>query len=293
MAQSPIALIDEEDLKCGFKKSQRMKRMDKLALPLPAGFNGFESVVVFGQEEGGVGINLSCIGEILTCAHCLGDEPEVGVEKIIVFTSGLVCLAVSTHVDIRMDTAMMKITGICKSNGTVSPILENFPFSNIFAGDIIRMNTPLICVGMPAKLRNAKDVEVSEGRFIGTLEGDINDNSDIGKLIHDCWTYYGHSGAPLFDRNGDVVGIHSSWDSKTGNRHGIHFLALQSFVGPILGRKPAKARGTLSASIRQSEQPKKPKHTRVERIIGDGGSNGGAIVIDLTGEEEAELIFLN
>ena len=39
---------------------------------------------------------------------------------------------------------------------------------------------------------------VSAGVCTGVLAGDLRDNSEIGKLVHSCWTYWGHSGAPLF-----------------------------------------------------------------------------------------------
>eukprot|EP01052_Picozoa_sp_SAG31_P026740 SAG31_NODE_2446_length_5678_cov_9.411185_7_plen_136_part_00 len=41
-----------------------------------------------------------------------------------------------------------------------------------------------------------------------------------GYLQHSCWTYWGHSGAPLFNETGRVVGLHCAWDDRTGMRHG-------------------------------------------------------------------------
>jgi hypothetical protein len=40
----------------------------------------------------------------------------------------------------------------------------------------------------------------------------------IGRIRHDCWTYWGHSGAPLFDRTGSIVALHNSWDDSNGCR---------------------------------------------------------------------------
>uniref|UniRef100_A0A6U6CCM1 Serine protease n=1 Tax=Odontella aurita TaxID=265563 RepID=A0A6U6CCM1_9STRA len=39
-------------------------------------------------------------------------------------------------------------------------------------------------------------------------------------LQHSCWTYWGHSGAPLFNEDGQVCSLHCAWDDKTGMRHG-------------------------------------------------------------------------
>jgi V8-like Glu-specific endopeptidase len=57
------------------------------------------------------------------------------------------------------------------------------------------------------------------------------DNSELGKLQHSCWTYWGHSGAGLFEvKNSKLVGLHSSWDGDEGTRHGVHLDALKKFL---------------------------------------------------------------
>lgn len=33
---------------------------------------------------------------------------------------------------------------------------------------------------------------------------DLHNNEEIGALKHDCWTYWGHSGAPLLSTTGEV-----------------------------------------------------------------------------------------
>merc|ERR1719482_925745 len=45
-------------------------------------------------------------------------------------------------------------------------------------------------------------------------------SADVGTTLqHTCWTYWGHSGAPLFDEAGGVCGLHASWDRHVGMRH--------------------------------------------------------------------------
>lgn len=103
-------------------------------------------------------------------------------------------------------------------------------------------NRRVICIGHPGSedlevdtpgVKTDYDVlHVSEGRSHGhAKDQDIFDNSEIGALMHDCWTYWGHSGAPLIDRaEGTLVGLHSSWDSETGMRRGITLLAITQFL---------------------------------------------------------------
>lgn len=102
--------------------------------------------------------------------------------------------------------------------------------------------TPLVCIGHPGSedLETARrgvktnyDVlHISMGSFRGIAEGqDIQDNEEIGALMHDCWTYWGHSGAPLLDRKtGQLVGLHSSWDDQTGMRRGVAVEAIKEFL---------------------------------------------------------------
>jgi hypothetical protein len=75
-------------------------------------------------------------------------------------------------------------------------------------------------------------LHISTGRSRG-LAPDQNpqDNSEIGALLHDCWTYWGHSGAPLIARSsGKLVGLHSSWDDATGMRRGVPLVAIKAFL---------------------------------------------------------------
>lgn len=67
---------------------------------------------------------------------------------------------------------------------------------------------------------------------------DPHDNFEIGALKHTCWTYWGHSGAPLIHADtrapggGDfaLVGLHSSWDDRTGMRRGVALVAIRAFL---------------------------------------------------------------
>jgi hypothetical protein len=55
-------------------------------------------------------------------------------------------------------------------------------------------------------------------------------------MNHTCWTYWGHSGAPLFNEKGCVVGLHCSWDDSTGMRQAQKLcvlLAVLHKAGPV------------------------------------------------------------
>ncbi|KAI9368476.1 hypothetical protein BJX61DRAFT_523780, partial [Aspergillus egyptiacus] len=99
----------------------------------------------------------------------------------------------------------------------------------------------ILCIGQPgaddlesevARETGYDLMEISKGRLRGLVPGkDPQDNEEIGTLMHDAWTYWGHSGAPLLDReNGELLGLHSSWDEETAMRHGVPLVAIQEFL---------------------------------------------------------------
>ena len=104
------------------------------------------------------------------------------------------------------------------------------------------LRAALVCIGHPGSedleasepgIKTNYDIlHVSTGVFRGYAPGqDVQDNAEIGALMHDCWTYWGHSGAPLVDQDsGRLVGLHSSWDDRTGMRRGIGLAAVKTFL---------------------------------------------------------------
>ena len=70
---------------------------------------------------------------------------------------------------------------------------------------------------------------VSVGQIRGFLD-DRNGDQGLGRTKHDAWTYWGHSGSPLFDAQGDIVALHNSWDSETAMRHAVTWEAITAFI---------------------------------------------------------------
>ncbi len=52
----------------------------------------------------------------------------------------------------------------------------------------------------------------------------------LGRAKHDAWTYWGHSGSPLFDARGRIVAMHNSWDPETAMRHAVTHEAIVHFL---------------------------------------------------------------
>ena len=201
--------------------------------------NPTAAVLVFAQEEAGTAVCVSARGLFLTCSHCVAEtEDELDWDQIhwLLFASGQLVAAKSICWDSKRDLALLQIvkaTGEGPENG--------FPHVE-FSQQAPSARSQLLCIGHPGSedlqastpgVQTNYDVLVlSEGTFKGLAKGqDPQDNSEIGALKHNCWTYWGHSGAPLLDRrSGMMVGMHSSWDDKTGMRRGVPWEALREFL---------------------------------------------------------------
>ena len=60
------------------------------------------------------------------------------------------------------------------------------------------------------------------------------EGTGTGLLLHSCWTYWGHSGAPLFDAHGRVAGLHCAWDERSGARHAQPLSHLRDAIAKAL-----------------------------------------------------------
>ncbi|KAK1989183.1 trypsin-like cysteine/serine peptidase domain-containing protein [Colletotrichum cereale] len=206
------------------------------------------ATLVFAQEEAGTAICISPGGILLTCSHCVAetaDDLDSSRTIWLLFASCQVVGAELLAWDDRRDLALLKIVAAqppqSLSSAAAPPQPPTFPFVTPSpAAPPLRAR--LVCVGHPG----SEDLEAAEsgaetgydvlhlstGAFRGCAEGqDPQDNSEIGALMHTCWTYWGHSGAPLLERRtGMLVGLHSSWDAETGMRRGVAWEAIVGFL---------------------------------------------------------------
>ncbi|KGO49236.1 hypothetical protein PEX1_018480 [Penicillium expansum] len=201
------------------------------------------STLIFAQHEAGTAVCVDSRGWILTCAHCFGETAEEWKAerlKWLLYYNGLAVQVECRVWDERRDLALAKIVCVeildeqCK--GLVNPIFACVPVA-----ESLSTSSPIFCIGQPgadnlesvSPRKTTYDlVELSRGRLCGIVAGaDPQDNSDIGTLKHNAWTYWGHSGAPLLRRlDGALLGLHSSWDDATAMRHGVPLIAIRAFL---------------------------------------------------------------
>lgn len=223
-----------------------------------AAISAISATLIFAQAEAGTAVCIHDSGLLLTCAHCIAEtEGELDLSKrlLLLFASGTIVAAQCTAWDPKRDLALLQITaaqrplleeGGDNDSGLLRPpLLWRFPALGV-ADRAPRVGTRLVCIGQPG----SEDLEceeagvetgyevlcLSEGKFRGYADGqDVQDNEEIGALMHSCWTYWGHSGAPLVERTARtgeplLVGLHSSWDDETGMRRGIGVEAIREFL---------------------------------------------------------------
>lgn len=204
-----------------------------------------DATFVFAQEQAGTAVCVSPDGVLLTCAHCVAESAEELVQNpvhlLLSSRGGAIVSARVMAWDPTRDLALLMIAA------AELPHSRPFPYAHLAAAPP-KLRTKLICVGHPG----SEDLEaerrgvpteydtlvLSEGKFHGLAPGqDPQDNADVGALRHSCWTYWGHSGAGLFDRGtGALVGLHSSWDEETGMRRGVPLEAVSAFLDEFDGR---------------------------------------------------------
>ena len=230
----------------------KQSHLHKYSIAVPRDFRAHSpatvsATLVFAQEEAGTAVCVSPSGLLLTCAHCVSqdddasDDPEEAPLYWLLFASGRAVAARCVARDDRRDLALLRVVAAQGQQPAAGEWGEGFPSARL-AGSGPAVGDGLVCVGHPGSedleveevgVRTGYDVlHLSTGWFRGLAEGqDVQDNSEIGALQHDCWTYWGHSGAPLFGRrSGELVGLHSSWDDETGMRRGVAWEAVVAFM---------------------------------------------------------------
>ena len=193
----------------------------------------------------GSGVCINKKGYILTCAHAAPPyEDDNTKESLYIFPSGEIIKALTIDKDEKLDLALLKIVEIYKNKKFIKINQKNiFPYAKIKTpennqNEKIRKN--IFCIGNPCftmnddegKIENNeyKPFWISFGKIKGYLRDPIYCKNDLGPLIHNCWTYWGHSGAPLFNLEGELIGMHNSWNEKNGDRHGNSLLGINKFL---------------------------------------------------------------
>ena len=206
--------------------------------------------VAFGNASG---VNLNTDGLILTAAHVVERK---GQRRLITFPDGRVLPGICTAIDGKLDLALVKL--IKSPPVPYAPVAPVSPKAGIWVA----------CIGQPGtktpkgRPTGYEPFHVSTGRIRGFLRNPLG-RQKLGRTKHDAWTYWGHSGSPLFNKKGQIVAMHNSWDSRTAMRHAVPHQAIVHFL------KKAKARFHTIGEA-NGLRPERTVHCRLIR-----GKNAG------------------
>ncbi len=168
----------------------------------------------------GSGVNIGAGGRVLTAAHVVD---RLGRELDVEFPDGRRVAMRCTHFDRTLDLALLDaIEPVELPTAQVAPTAPD-------VGD------PVVIIGQPGtrtpdgEPTGYAPFHVSVGEIRGFLPDRLGPQA-LGRAKHDAWTYWGHSGSPLFDAQGRVVAMHNSWDPKTAMRHAVPHEAIVHFL---------------------------------------------------------------
>ena len=143
----------------------------------------------------GSGVNISANGRVLTASHV---PSKLGAELSVTFPDGREYAGTCTAIDQRLDLAVLSLA-----------TTDKLPFAPL-AKAPPETGTKVVCIGQPGSLTPAGKptgygaFHVSTGAIRGFLDDPLG-NQSLGRTKHDAWTYWGHSGSPLFNEAGQIV----------------------------------------------------------------------------------------
>lgn len=229
------------------------------------------------EKSLGSGFIISPDGYILTCAHVIEKAREI----LVRFTDRREYSARLVGSDRRSDVALIKIEA------------SGLPTVKIGDAGKLRVGEWVLAIGSPFGFDNsatsgiisAKDRTLPDENYISFLQTDVPINP-------------GNSGGPLFNLNGEVVGINSQIYSGTGGFMGLSFaipIDAAMKIGSQLKSAGRVRRGWLGVSLQEVSRPlagayglPKPRGALVADILANSPAaksdlRAGDIVLEFEG----------
>jgi serine protease Do len=201
----------------------------------------------------GSGFVIDASGIIVTNNHVIGDADEITV----IFTDGRKLKAEIVGKDPKVDLAVLRVK-------------PDKPLKAVKFGDSdkARIGDWVMAIGNPFGLGGS----VSAG-IVSARNRDISDQSYGQYIQTDAAINKGNSGGPLFNMDGDVIGINTAILSPSGGSIGIGFAVPSDMARPIVDQLLAYGetrRGWLGVRIQ-------PVDDNIAESLGLGESRGALI----------------
>ncbi|MGA8052021.1 MAG: DegQ family serine endoprotease [Burkholderiales bacterium] len=227
----------------------------------------------------GSGFIVSSDGVILTNAHVVDDATDVTVK----LSDRREFKAKVLGVDKPTDIAVIKIDA------------KNLPTVKLGNSSSVRVGQWVLAIGSPYGFENT----VTAGIISATSRA-LPDGTYVPFLQTDAAVNPGNSGGPLFNMNGEVIGINSQIYSQTGGYQGLSFaipIDVASKVEQQLIAHGKVERGRIGVAIQQVSQGlaqsfglNKPEGALVSSVEKDGpadkaGMKAGDVILAVNGQK--------
>ncbi len=227
----------------------------------------------------GSGFVLSSDGYVLTNHHVVKDADEI----IVRFNDGNEMVAELLGSDERSDVALLKV--------------EATNLKSVKLGDSTKLKVGewVLAIGSPFGF----DYSATAG-IISALGRSLPSDSYVPFIQTDVAINPGNSGGPLFDLDGEVIGINSQIYSRTGGFMGVSFAIPMDVVINVVNQIKSQgyvSRGWLGVSIQnvtrelaESFGMKKPQGALIAQVMADspalkGGLQPGDIILEFNGKK--------
>ncbi len=180
-------------------------------------------VELVAQASQGSGVLISEDGLIWTAAHVVQSAEEVQVE----FLDGDIYAGEVMASNEEADVALVKIVGDFQ--------LKNKAVAKIGDSDALGVGEDVFVLGAPHGFKQSLSRGILSGRF--SPESLSNDFIEIEFLQTDAAINPGNSGGPMFNMQGEVVGIASRIYTNSGGFEGIGFAMSSNVANALLMRE--------------------------------------------------------
>lgn len=173
-------------------------------------------------------------GYIVTNYHVIENSEEIS----IIFSDDSTAKARVIGKDIKTDIALLKVD-----------ISKNLPYTKWGNSDKARIGDWVIAIGNPFGLGSSVSSGIISGRARSINIGHFDDFIQTDAAIN-----RGNSGGPLFNTQGEVIGINSAIFSPSGGNVGVGFSVPSSLAEPVINQLKnygETRRGWLGVKIQQ------------------------------------------
>ena len=206
-----------------FKRVNRAVVVIRTSEHVAAAIPGVPSGAMVSVAGVGSGVLVSAEGKVVTVAHVVQTADRIEVE----FTGGTIVEAHIVASDAAADVALLQLE-------RVPPGMAPVRFGN---SDKTEVGDQVFIVGAP--------LGISHTLTVGHVSARRPRNATYSGLVAaelfqtDAAVNRGNSGGPMFDMNGDVIGVVSHIVSTSGGSEGLGFVVTSNMARRLLFEEPS------------------------------------------------------